>query len=279
MTDHVTISIDRVAPDLIEINAGLAGPPGIPGADGAAAAQGDPGPPGPVGPQGAPGPVGMTGPPGTTGPPGPSGLTGPPGPQGDTGPPGIQGPGGPAGPPGPAGADGPDEVSQGVSAPTVGSGAELWIDTSSGTSTPVLKWWDLLSSTWKTLSSSSVRSTATYTTASLVTLASEMGAVTISKAYRLFAISTNRPARVRLYTTSAKRDADITRAVGTSPTGDHGLMLEFVTAASLLSADLSPTVDGFDGKITPDGAIPITVTNQDTATGTVTVTFTYIRTE
>jgi hypothetical protein len=123
------------------------------------------------------------------------------------------------------------------------------------------------------------RATATKTTASLAANASESGTVTITRGYRLYTLQTNRPARLRLYTTTAKRDADAARAIGTDPTGDHGLILEFITTATVLTADLSPMVDGFDGKPTPDGAIPYRITNLDTSTGTVVLTLGYVRTE
>jgi hypothetical protein len=47
----------------------------------------------------------------------------------------------------------------------------------------------------------------------------------------------------------------------------------------VLSADLSPAVDGYDGKATPDGAAAYNITNLDTVTGAVGVTFKWLRTE
>jgi len=123
------------------------------------------------------------------------------------------------------------------------------------------------------------RDTVSKTTASLAVGASESGTISLAAAYRLYKITTSAPARVRLYTTTSKRDADVDRPIGTDPTGDHGLQLEFVSAAGLLSADLSPLVDGFDGKSTPDGVIPYRITNTGTATATITVTFIWIRSE
>lgn len=122
------------------------------------------------------------------------------------------------------------------------------------------------------------RTTASVTTASLAPLAAATGTVTLANSYRLLRITLTRPARVCLYSTTAKRDAD-TRPIGTVPTGNHGLMYEFVGSAALLTMDCSPMADGFDGKATPDGAIPYTITNLDSATGTVGVTLLWIRTE
>lgn len=123
------------------------------------------------------------------------------------------------------------------------------------------------------------RSTATITTASLAVDASESGTVTLTNGYRLLKIITNRPARVRLYTLAAKRDADAARAIGTDPTGDHGLVMETVTTASLLSIEATPAIDGYDGKTTPDGVIPYHVTNKDSGAGIVTCSFAWLRTE
>jgi uncharacterized protein DUF4082 len=75
------------------------------------------------------------------------------------------------------------------------------------------------------------RQTATITTASLANNAQETGTVTLAKGYRLLRLTTDKAARVRLYSTTAKRDADLARAVGTDPTGDHGVMFDFVTTA------------------------------------------------
>lgn len=123
------------------------------------------------------------------------------------------------------------------------------------------------------------RSTAVITTASLPASASQNGTVSLAKAYRLFSIAFNVPARIRLYSTDAKRAADFPRASGENPNGDHGLMMDFTSTPELLRSDFSPLVDGFDGKTTPDGLIPYTITNTGTASSVVTVTLVYIREE
>jgi hypothetical protein len=126
---------------------------------------------------------------------------------------------------------------------------------------------------------SAARTTATKTTASLAAGAREAGTVVLGWGFRVYKLSTNRPARVRLYDTVAHRDADLARAAATEPTGDHGVLLDYVTQAGALAATLSPLVDGFDGDATLDMAIPITIDNLDSVTGTVSVTLTYVRTE
>ena len=53
--------------------------------------------------------------------------------------------------------------------------------------------------------------------------------------------STNQPARVRLYSSSGQRTLDLDRSVETDLTGDHGCLLEFVTASYLKTIVLSPS--------------------------------------
>lgn len=107
----------------------------------------------------------------------------------------------------------------------------------------------------------------------------EAGTIALAQGYRLYRIQTDRPARVRLYATPAHRDSDAPRVVDTDPIGDHGLMLEYVTTPLVLSAVLAPFVDGANLEATPSPAIPYHITNTSGATGSVTATFTYIRTE
>lgn len=125
---------------------------------------------------------------------------------------------------------------------------------------------------------------AVYTTGSLAAGARETGVITLGKSFRLLRIDTSRPARVRLYTTTAKRDADATRAQGTVPSYaiDHGLLFEAITYGgvvgppsipALLGFDLFPEVFGASLAATPSANIAITVDNLDSATGTVAVTF------
>lgn len=121
---------------------------------------------------------------------------------------------------------------------------------------------------------------AVYATAVLVTNAGENGVIPMASGWRIRRIQTSRAARVRLYTTAAKRNADAARplatdppdypAVGASP--DHGVMFEAVTDAAHL--DLPVSVDGWADA----DDVPIRVDNLGGA-GAVNVTITYQRTE
>jgi hypothetical protein len=120
------------------------------------------------------------------------------------------------------------------------------------------------------------RTSTTITTASLAVNATENSTKAFSAAYRLLNITTDRACRVRLYTTSAKRTADASRAIGADPTGDHGLVFEFVATAAVTDYDLTPLVDGY----CPTGTdVYYAIENRSSGTSTVVVTFDWIRTE
>jgi hypothetical protein len=123
------------------------------------------------------------------------------------------------------------------------------------------------------------RTTAVHTTASIANNATESSTITMGISYRLLKITTSVGARVRLYATAAQQAADLSRAIGTDPTGNHGLMFEFVTTGALLTAVLSPMIDGVNTETTPVTTIPLTVTNLSGSTGTVAVTLGYQQTE
>lgn len=192
--------------------------------------------------EGPPGPEGPQGPAGSVGPQGPTGPEGPAGPAGPQGPQGLTGADGPQGPEGPQGPQGP----QGIQGPAGESGLV-------------------------------VREQVVYTTSSIADGATEDASVTISPSYRIIRIETDRAARVRVYSSTADRTADASRPVGTDPTGDHGVLLDFVTTVGELDWRLTPAVDGY----TEDGTdqVPVAIGNLSGAASTVQVTLTLVRTE
>lgn len=123
------------------------------------------------------------------------------------------------------------------------------------------------------------RASASYATAALANSASETGAIALAKSYRLLSIATDRPCRVRVYATVAQRTADAARAIGTGPAGNHGLMLEYVSTAAVLTAALSPAVDGANLEASPSTSVPISVQNLSGSTSTVQVSFVFLGTE
>lgn len=123
------------------------------------------------------------------------------------------------------------------------------------------------------------RTTATRTTASITNNATDQGTITLAKSYRLLKITTTKACRVRLYDRAAKQTTDLSRNVNTKPTGDSGVMLDYVTTTAVLSALFSPQVVGSDNETVPVTAIPITVTNLSGSTSTLTVTLQYVAME
>ena len=288
--------------------ASLVGPAGTDGADGRDGVDGAPGPAGergPAGADGAPGPVGERGPagergadgapglPGERGPAGvdgapgergPAGADGAPGPKGDPGPPGRDGvdgaPGAPGqdGAPGRDGADGApgakgdkgDPGQAGPGLPAGGLPGQVPVKASATD-------YDV---TWQDPASGGggwARQTKTLVTGPLASGATATGTVELAGSYRALRVTTDVPARVRLYTNAAKRDQDLARPVGVKPSGDHGRMLEVVTTTALPALDLSPTLDGFVEDGTQE--VPFSVTSTSPSGGAVTVTLIWIRTE
>lgn len=125
-----------------------------------------------------------------------------------------------------------------------------------------------------------VPTSVNYVTASLATNAQESGVVAMYKGWQVRRVVTDRAARVRLYTTPTKRDADAARPITVDPPDyptsgaapDHGCLLEVATDASHLDIPLSR--DGWSNT----NNVPITVDNAG-ATGVVTATIYYQRIE
>jgi hypothetical protein len=121
--------------------------------------------------------------------------------------------------------------------------------------------------TWSALGGT--RTTVSYTTASLAAGASESGSFTVPQVYSILKVTTNYPARVRLYLSADQQTADLSRPVTEDPTGNHGVVLETVTEAGMLSLDLSPAPISY----TPDAGVTayITVENLDTVSRVIDV--------
>ena len=105
------------------------------------------------------------------------------------------------------------------------------------------------------------------TTPSLAPSAGASGAVAIGENVRLVYLSTTVPARVRLYTSAAKRDADVGRGA-VDPTGNHGLVLEAVTSDAQPGVALNPEPKALG----LDGNLYYRITSLDDVTGPITFT-------
>ena len=268
---------------------GIQGEPGIDGTnglDGADGAQGPQGEPGPAGADGLPGADGVDGLPGADGADGASAyevavangfigtesewltsLIGPEGPQGIQG---IQGETGPAGADGLPGADGAD----GLPGADGADGASAYeVAVANGFVGTESEWLESLQAP------KGSRATATYTTASLAVGAVGKGVIALGSGYRVYRISTDVPARVRLYDTVANRDADETRAIGIYANDYSGLAMEAVTQTGFLAFSLPLAVDGYNNEAPVTDNIAISVTNLTSSSTVVNVTLTYIETE
>src|SRR5579864_775683 len=125
-----------------------------------------------------------------------------------------------------------------------------------------------------------VRATVTKTTASLANNATETGTVTVAKTFTMMKAVATVQSRIRLYSTVAARDADISRSIGVIVPPDSGLLLELVlNSGSILSYPLSPMIVGANLETSPSAAIAYSITNISGSTSTVGVTFTYLALE
>ena len=124
--------------------------------------------------------------------------------------------------------------------------------------------------------SPSTETTSVFTTGSLANQAQQSGVLTVTPSFIATKITTDRPARVRLYPTSAQMMADANREPGTDPDSDvdHGVMLDVVTIPGELDWELTPKPVIF-GRGTPVEDIFITIDNLSGVTAVVAVTLTY----
>lgn len=123
------------------------------------------------------------------------------------------------------------------------------------------------------------RQTVVFTTNSLAASARQMGMIEMASGYLLLGIETSGPARVRLYASSAQRNADASRGRGTDPLAsqDHGLIFDYaIEEAEGAERTLSPMIVG----ATKEGAlVPITIDNIRQSSQIIDVSLTFLRTE
>ncbi len=103
----------------------------------------------------------------------------------------------------------------------------------------------------------------TYESGSLDDMEYETGLVIMEAgALRFTTVTTDFAARVRVYETTAHRDADVARDLFTDPSGDHGVVMDVVTS----TMDLGITLDPQPEATYATANVPITVTNLSGAT-------------
>ena len=121
----------------------------------------------------------------------------------------------------------------------------------------------------------SVRKTASLTTDSISADASDASkTLALGKGCMALRVATDYPAWVRVYSTEAACTADAGRAQDVDATGEHGVLLEVITASDNLGIDLSPAAVLFSAESVPGTALPVNVVNLDNQARAITVTVT-----
>lgn len=118
-----------------------------------------------------------------------------------------------------------------------------------------------------------IRAVANFTTAVLDDDAQETGTVDLARTYMVLKVTTDVPARVRLYRDTASRTADAARLTSVAPTGNHGVVLDVVTTLE----DLEWLIDvpGSSELV----ACPYLVDNLSGSSSAVDVNITYVELE
>ena len=125
----------------------------------------------------------------------------------------------------------------------------------------------------------SSRAAVAGTTASIANGATGNVAITGYKSYALLKMVVEHQAWVRIYTDTASRTADASRAEGVDPTPGSGVIAEVITTSAAQTVLISPGTIGFNNEGTPTTSIPIAVTNKSGTTRTITVTLTVLQLE
>lgn len=102
--------------------------------------------------------------------------------------------------------------------------------------------------------------------------------LSLHTAFNLWKIETNKAARIRIYTSTAERTADTSRAVGVAPAEGAGLITEVITTSGLLVVPMCPAQIGASLEATPSSSIPALIKNNGTSSN-VTLTITWSRAE
>jgi hypothetical protein len=95
--------------------------------------------------------------------------------------------------------------------------------------------------------------------------------VGVPPSFAAYKLTTDYPARVRVYLDATYQANDLSRGEGVDPTGDHGMAFEVITTAGATAPTLVPP----PFFIQPAGATAayVTITNKDSVSRTITTTF------
>ena len=142
-------------------------------------------------------------------------------------------------------------------------------DTTSTTSTPT---------TTATLPSRTSAAISGGTLASVAAAASVQTSLIMAKSFMLQNVLCTYPTRVRLYSTAAAQAADLVRpfTVPILAGSEHEMICDLYLTSTLLNWIMSPAVEGSNMDAALSATIYCTVTNIDTVTRSLSVTFTYL---
>lgn len=122
-------------------------------------------------------------------------------------------------------------------------------------------------------------STATVTASSVADAARSEIDITGHKGYNLYSITADRACWVRLYDSDASRTADASRAQGTDPSPNAGVIAEAVFTGNGGTVNFTPGVVGYNNESTPTTTVPVAVVNNHGSTQNIGVSLTVLRTE
>ena len=86
--------------------------------------------------------------------------------------------------------------------------------------------------------------------------------LSLATAFTLWKVTSDKAARIRLYSTASDRTTDTSRAEGTAPSAGVGLITEIITTDTLLSLPMSPPQQGASLETTPSSTIKALVKNK-----------------
>lgn len=117
----------------------------------------------------------------------------------------------------------------------------------------------------------STRTTRSVTTASIANGASANATIIGFSGYALLSIQTSAAAWVTVYTTTAARTADASRAITDDPVPGSGVIAEVITTGAQTQS-FTPGVFGYNDESSPTTDIQIKVVNRSGSTAAITVT-------
>ena len=120
----------------------------------------------------------------------------------------------------------------------------------------------------------------------IASLAQATGFIIMVKSIQIISAMVDQPCRVRLYSTAAARNADLTRMTTTPPTPgtQHGVIMDLVLSTAAVGTFpatwfLSPAAIGNNDDNPPSSNIYYTVDNLTASTTNINVTITYLPNE